>query len=143
MIRKWFFRQFMRMQVYFYRRSSGRMMGTMRGMPLLVLTTVGRKTGKERVTPVMYLRDGVSYIITASNAGGDTHPGWFVNLRSNLQARIEVGGETIAVTARVAGPEERPRLWADLVAKAPFFEAYRTNTTHQIPIVILTPLAAA
>lgn len=75
MIGKWIFKQFARLQIFMYRRSGGKTMGQLRGMPLLLLTTIGRKTGAQRVTPVMYIRDGDNYVITASNGGADKHPG--------------------------------------------------------------------
>ncbi len=139
MIGKWIFKQFMRLQVFMYRRSGGKMMGHLRGMPLLLLTTTGRKTGKQRVTPLMYIRDGANYVITASNMGEDKHPAWFVNLQSNPQTTIEVDGKTSGVRAQQASPEEKARLWAQLVKQAPFFEGYQQKTTRDIPMVILQP----
>ena len=139
MVMKWIFKQFIRLQVYMYRRSGGKRMGMLRGMPLLLLTTVGRKTGIERVTPLMYIRDGENYVITASNSGGATHPAWFVNIKANPQASIQVGDMSGGVTARQASAEEKARLWAELVQRAPFFEDYRQKTTRDIPMVILQP----
>ncbi len=137
MIGKWIFKQFMRFQIFMYRRSGGKRMGSLRGMPVLLLTTVGRKTGKQRVTPVMYIRDEDNYVITASNGGEDKHPGWFVNLRANPQATIEVGKIARSVIAHQASLEEKKRLWAQLVEQAPFFEGYKKKTTREIPMVIL------
>jgi deazaflavin-dependent oxidoreductase (nitroreductase family) len=139
MIAKWMFKQFMRFQIFMYRRSSGKTFGYVRGMPVLLLTTIGRKTGKQRVTPLMYIRDGDNYVITASNAGEDKHPGWFVNLQANPHARIEVGNITRDVMAHQASPEEKEPLWKQLVEQAPFFEGYRKKTTRDIPMVILQP----
>jgi deazaflavin-dependent oxidoreductase (nitroreductase family) len=139
MFMKWVFKQFIRFQIFMYRRSGGKRMGVLRGMPLLLLTTVGRKTGMERVSPVMYIRDGENYVITASNSGEDKHPAWFVNLQAHPQTRIEVDGMTKSVTAHQASPEEKARLWAHLVAQAPFFDDYRKKTTRDIPMVILQP----
>lgn len=139
MIVKWMFHQFMRLQIFMYRRSRGKTFGRVRGMPVLLLTTVGRKTGKPRVTPVMYIRDGDNYVITASYAGLGKHPGWFFNLMSNPQTTIEVNGMTNGVTAHQASPTEKDRLWKQLVEQAPFFEGYRKKTTRDIPMVILQP----
>ena len=139
MIGKWIFRKFMRFQIFMYRRSAGKSFAHVRGMPVLLLTTVGRKTGKQRVTPVMYIRDGDNYVITASNGGEDKHPGWFVNLRANPQATIEVGNMTRGVMAHQASPEKKKTLWAQLVEQAPFFDGYRKKTTRDIPMVILQP----
>ena len=137
---KWFMQQFTRLQVYVYRRSGGRWMATMRGMPLLIMITVGKKSGKKRETPVMYLRHGANYVVTASNAGSDSNPGWYVNLRAQPTATLEVSGNTLQATWRVAAGEERALIWAELVSKAPFFDDYRSKTTREIPIVILTPV---
>ena len=128
MITKWLIKQFMRFQIFVYRRSGGRRLGHMRGMPLLLLTTTGRKTGAQRVTPVMHIRDGDDYVIAASNNGAP-------------QVTVEVDGTTQTMTARQATPGETTRLWAELVEKAPFFENYRQKTTRNIPMVILQPAA--
>lgn len=112
-------------------------MGRLRGMPVLLLTTVGRKSGKQRVTPVMYIRDGEDFVITASNNGRDKHPGWLLNLRTSPMATVEVEGVTKSVTAHQANPEEKGRLWPQLVKQAPFFEGYQKNTSRDIPMVIL------
>jgi F420H(2)-dependent quinone reductase len=135
----WLFRQFARMQVFVYRRSGGRRMGHLRGMPVLLLTTVGRRTGKRRVTPVMYIRDGDNFVITASNNGSDKQPNWFINLKANPQTTIEVEGMTRGATAHQASPEEKGRLWPQLVERAPFFEGYQKSTSRDIPMIILQP----
>jgi len=107
---------------------------------VLLLTTVGRKTGKARVTPVVYIRDGNSYVIVASNSGARRNPGWFANLQANPQATIEVDDMTISVMAHKASAEEKGRLWVRLVEEGPFFEGYRKKTTRDIPVIILQPL---
>ena len=137
MVSNWILRQFMRFQVYMYRRSGGKRMGHLRGMPVLLLTTVGRKTGKERVTPVMYLRDGDNYVVTASNNGRDKQPSWLLNLKAHPQTKIEVDGITRSVMAQQASVEEKGRLWPQLVERAPFFEGYQRSTKRDIPMVIL------
>jgi len=114
-------------------------MSSMRGMPLLLLTTVGRKTGQPRTTPVMYVRDGDDYVITASNNGSDKHPAWFYNLQASPQAQIEVPGKRLEVSASVVSPAERDRLWSQLVAQAPFFDNYQKGTTRVIPMIRLRP----
>lgn len=137
MIGNWIFKQVVQLQVNTYRRTGGKKMGTLRGMPLLLLTTTGRKTGKQRVTPLMYIRDGENYVITASNRGEDKQPAWYVNLRANPQVRIEVGDKTMDVAAQEANAEEKSHLWPQLVEKAPFFDDYQKKTTRDIPMVIL------
>ncbi len=138
-VTKWFFRRFMDLQVYFYRRSGGKRMNRVRGMPILLLTTIGRKSGKHRVTPVMYIRDGDNYVVTASNNGARENPGWFSNLQADPKITIEVDGSTKNVIAYKASAEEKGRLWPQFVDKAPFFGGYQKKTTRDIPMVILDP----
>jgi len=140
MVVKWIFRQFIRFQVYVYRRSGGKRFAHVRGNPLLLLTTVGRKTGKQRVTPVMYMRDGDNYVIVAANAGARRNPGWFANLQANPQTTIEVDGTSRTVMAHKASKEEKGRLWPRFVEHAPFLEGYTKKTTRDIPIIILQPI---
>jgi deazaflavin-dependent oxidoreductase (nitroreductase family) len=128
---------FMRIQIVVYRLTNGRVMATVRGMPVLLLTTVGRKTKKARTTPLMYIRDGESYVVTASNNGRDRYPSWFHNLQASPQGEIEVAGAKLEVTTSVASPTEYERLWPQLVARAPFFEGYRKRTSRPIPMLIL------
>jgi F420H(2)-dependent quinone reductase len=94
-------------------------------MPVLLLMTVGPKTGKTRVTPVVYIRDGNNYVIIAANAGADRNPGWFANLLANPQTTIEVDDMTLSVNSHKASMEEKGRLWERLVERGPFFEGYR------------------
>ena len=133
------FKMFMRVQIAVFRLTNGKAMSAMRGMPILLLTTVGRKTGKRRTTPLMYLRDGESYVITASNNGRDRQPAWFLNLQALPQVQIDVPGKRLDMSASVAAQKERDRLWAQLVAKAPFFDGYQKGTTRPIPMVLLRP----
>lgn len=135
----WLFKQVMRVQIFFYRRSGGKFMGSMRGMPILILTTVGRKSGQLRETPVMYLQDGANYVVMASNAGRAGNPAWYGNLRANPEVTIDVGGDTRSAIARDASADERKRLWPLLLEKAPFFDDYQKNTSRVIPMVILSP----
>jgi deazaflavin-dependent oxidoreductase (nitroreductase family) len=107
--------------------------------PLLLLHHRGAKTGVERVNPVAYLEDGGRYVIFASKAGAPTNPDWYHNLKANPQASIEVGSDTIAVTASDATGQERERLFAAQVQKSPPFGEYQANTKRLIPVVTLSP----
>lgn len=138
-IGRWLFNKMSQMQINRFRRTGGQKGGTLRGMPVLLLTTIGRKSGKERVTPVMYIRDGDNYVITASKGGADTHPDWYRNLMAHPQTTIEVGDKTLRVHASQATPEQKAPLWAELVRQAPFFGDYQTKTTREIPMIILRP----
>jgi F420H(2)-dependent quinone reductase len=140
MILNWLFRLFMRLQISIFRSSNGKRMASMGGLPVLLLTTVGRKTGQARTTPLGYFRDGEYYVIIASNNGRDSHPAWFYNLKAAPRVTIEVPGSRLQVVATTAEPAERERLWAQLIALAPNYDAYRKKTTRQIPIVLLKPV---
>ncbi len=133
------FKLFMRVQIFVFRRTHGKSMSFMRGMPILLLTTVGRKSGKSRTTPLMYFRDGDSYVISASNNGRDQYPSWFHNLKNSSQVEIEVPGRRLMVSPTIATKDEQTRLWAELVAQAPFFDDYKKGTTRSIPLVLLRP----
>lgn len=126
--------------IFLYKVSGGIIGGTMNGNSVLLLTTTGRKTGKSRTLPLLYIRDGEAYVITASAGGAKKHPGWFFNVRSNPQATIQVHKQQMKVTAEVAGPEKKSELWAKLVAVAPNFAGYQKHTSREIPMVILRPV---
>jgi deazaflavin-dependent oxidoreductase (nitroreductase family) len=134
------FKLFMKLQVAVFRLTNGRLMASLRGMPVLLLTTVGRKTKQVRTTPLMYIRDGDNYVITASNNGRDQHPAWLYNLKASPQVIIELPGKRIQAVALVATPAEQERLWSQLVAQASFFDGYRKGTTRNIPMVLLRPI---
>ncbi len=130
----------LKIMVFLYNVSGGRIGGKMGQVPVLLLTTTGRKTGKQRTLPLVYIMDGSAYVITASAGGADKHPGWFFNIRSNPQATIQVKDKHITVTAEIAGPEKKPELWARLVEVAPNFAGYQKRAKREIPMVILHPV---
>jgi len=111
------------------------------GDRLMLLTTVGARSGEERITPVMYHRDGERYVVVASKGGAPDDPAWYHNLKANPVARVEVGTangtETFEVRAREAEGEERERLYAERVAIAPGFGEYTRMTSRRIPVMIL------
>jgi deazaflavin-dependent oxidoreductase (nitroreductase family) len=129
----------MGINIWLYRKSKGRVMGSVRGLPVLLLTAPGRKTGTPHTAPVSYLRDADRYVVTGSAGGQPAEPQWFRNLRATERADVEVGNERITVAVRIATPDEHATLWAQLVAKAPFFATYQTKVQRQIPMAILTP----
>ena len=120
-----------------YRASGGKVAGSMRGAPVLLLTTVGRKTGKRRTMPLLYLRDGDALVVVASEGGAPKHPAWFLNLVADPAVEVEVGRAREQRRARVATEEERARLWPRLVEMYPGYAVYELKTTRQIPVVIL------
>lgn len=121
-----------------FRANQGQVQGDFAGAPLLLLTTTGAKSGQPRTTPLVYARDGDSYVIFASKAGMDTHPAWYHNLVANPQATLEVGGQTLKVLARFASGAERQRLFDQQVALMPAFGEYQRKTEREIPVVVLT-----
>ena len=134
------FRSMLAVFVFLYRVTRGRFGGQVQGLHVLLLTTVGRRTGKPRTTPLGYFMDDGSYVITASNAGFDTNPGWFHNLRANPHVMIEVKDQRIEAEAKVAEPKKRSTLWEHLISLAPGYANYPKKTSREIPIVVLHPI---
>lgn len=124
---------------FLYRLSGGKIAARMGKAPILLLITTGRKTGLQRTTPLLYLKDGDNLILVASAGGAPTHPTWWLNLRANPQAEVEIGRQKLAVTARQANAEERAHFWPLLVNMYPGYAEYQKKTTREIPVVILTP----
>jgi len=122
-----------------FRASGGEVGGPFAGAPLLLLHTTGAKTGHERVNPMMYRKVDGGYAVFASKAGAPTNPDWYHNLVANPHVRAEIGTQTIELTARVAGDEERAPIWAAHKAQNPGFQEYEKRTSRQIPVVILEP----
>lgn len=114
-----------------------------RGLSTLLLTTRGRKSGKLRRTALIYGRDGDNYLIVPSNGGAKDHPLWYLNLLEDPEVELQVGAEKFAARARVAGPEEQPRLWREMARIFPTYDAYQKKTARQIPVVILESLEGA
>jgi deazaflavin-dependent oxidoreductase (nitroreductase family) len=112
------------------------------GTPTLLLTTVGRRSGKARRTPLIYGRDGDRYLVVASKGGADDPPEWYLNLRTEPQVRLQVGPDVFDATATTATPEEKARLWPVMTAVWPDYDAYQTRTRREIPVVVLTPQPA-
>ena len=119
--------------------SRGRLLGRVAGMPVLLLTTTGRKSGKPRTTPLTFFRDGNDLVVIASNGGSDRAPGWWLNLQHDPRAVVGIGGEELNVTARAAPPEQRERLWVEITATYSGYAKYQQKTARQIPVVLLTP----
>lgn len=121
--------------IFLYRMSQGRVGGRVASLPILLLITIGRKTGKTRTMPLGYMQDGDRYVIIGSNGGANSHPGWYFNLKNNPQTTIEIKGEKRSVTAEIITGEERSRLWQQLIAISPQYETYQKSTTREIPLV--------
>jgi deazaflavin-dependent oxidoreductase (nitroreductase family) len=123
-----------------FRLHGGKVGGYFEGKTLLLLHTIGAKSGRERVNPTAYIRDGERFVIIASNSGAENHPAWYHNLIANPAATIEVGADQFHVTASIAQEPERTRLYNKMVAMMPIFEKYRREATRDIPVLLLTPV---
>lgn len=132
-------KMFTRFNAFLVRVTGGRLGTKLGAQSVLLLQTVGRKTGKPRTTPVSYYRDGENYLVVASNWGADTQAAWYYNLLSHPQATIQIKDKVISVTARIATDEERPRLWQLVTSQNSQFLDYEKSTNRQIPVIILTP----
>jgi deazaflavin-dependent oxidoreductase (nitroreductase family) len=130
---------FVDLNVRAYRLTGGRLGGKMKGAPVLLLDHVGRKTGRARTTPVLYLTDGDDLVIVGSRGGSDAMPAWFLNLMSRPGTTVQVGSERRAVVARQATPEEKQRLWPLLVEMYDEYAVYQQRTKREIPVAILSP----
>jgi deazaflavin-dependent oxidoreductase (nitroreductase family) len=108
-------------------------------MPVLLLTTTGRRSGKARTTPLTFFRDGTDLVVIASNGGADRAPDWSLNLRQTPRAVVEIGTDKSVVNARAASEQERERLWVVVTATYAGYARYQERTTRRIPIVLLTP----
>ena len=120
-----------------YRLSAGRLLNRVAGMPVLLLTTTGRRSGRSRTTPLTYFDVGDELAIVGSNGGEDSPPRWLLNLKADPHAAITIGRRTEAVTARIASDEERARLWPVITGTHPGYAAYERRTTRPIPVVLL------
>ena len=107
------------------------------GIPVLLLTTIGRKSGKPRIAPLLYIEEGENVIIVASQGGLPKDPLWYKNLQAHPECEVQIKRRKTKMRARTAEPAERERLWPKLVAHYPDFASYASWTDRQIPVVIL------
>jgi F420H(2)-dependent quinone reductase len=122
-----------------YRATGGRVGSAAGGITNLLLTTTGRRSGAPRTVPLAYIEDAGRFVVVASNGGADRPPAWWVNLRHDPAATVELGSRRIPVTARETTDEERSRLWPVLKQVNPFYAQYEQITTRRIPVVLLEP----
>jgi deazaflavin-dependent oxidoreductase (nitroreductase family) len=122
-----------------YRASGGRVGASFAGAPIYLLLTKGRKSGKERAHPLLFIQDGENLVVAASNFGHQNHPSWYLNLKSDPEIWVEQGNKRVPVIAEDAEGVERERLWQRF---AKLYEGYRTyekRTDRHIPVVVLKP----
>jgi deazaflavin-dependent oxidoreductase (nitroreductase family) len=122
-----------------FRANGGKVGGPFEGGTLLLLHTVGAKSGQPRVNPVMYQDIGDGVAVFASKGGAPTHPDWYYNLLANPRVSVEIGTQTLPFVARMAEGAERDRIWTAQKIAVPGFADYERKTTRQIPVIILEP----
>jgi deazaflavin-dependent oxidoreductase (nitroreductase family) len=127
-----------RANVLLYRWSDGRIGGRMEELPVLILHTVGRKSGKARQSPLLYLRDGDHYVVVGSRGGSDAPPAWWLNLQAAPAATVEIMGTRQPVSARRATAAEKAAYWPRLTAGFPFYDDYQARTARELPVIVLT-----
>jgi deazaflavin-dependent oxidoreductase (nitroreductase family) len=138
------FNAFTKLHVAAYRASGGRIGKKFRGAPCCLVDHVGRKSGEQRTSPLIYTRDGDSVVLIASKGGHPKHPAWWINLRANPETRVQVGDERWQVRAREVSDEaERTRLWEQMVAVYPPYDDYQAKTDRKIPVILLERSEAA
>jgi deazaflavin-dependent oxidoreductase (nitroreductase family) len=122
-----------------YEETGGEVGYIWNGVPTLLLTATGRRTGQKRTSALIFGRDGDDYLVVASMGGAPSHPMWYLNLQANPEAAIQVKAATLAVVARTASADEKPRLWKIMTDFWPNYDVYQSRTDREIPVVILTP----
>ena len=132
-----------RLHVLVYRSTCGWRGGKRTGdgydIPILLLTTIGRKSGRKHTVALGYMEDGPNYVIAGSYGGSDKDPHWILNLNSNPTATLQVKRRRFPVSVERASPEERSRLWTKLVDENPVFGVYQSGTSREIPLMVLRP----
>ncbi len=125
---------------WIYRLTGGKLGGRfLRGAPVLLLTTTGRKSGKPRTSPLLYLRDGENLVVVASVGGMSHHPVWYLNLEANPDVTIEIGSQKTLMRARRATDQEKTEIWPRLVTMYRDYDDYQARTDRNIPVLILSP----
>lgn len=135
--------------VRIYRETDGREghlvdmseLGGTEATPTLLLKTIGRKSGRERIIPLAYARFGDEYAVIASKGGAPTHPGWFLNMEAADEIAFQVGRDHFRGTWRIAQGDERQRLWQEMARIYPLYDDYQAATERVIPLVLLKPVS--
>lgn len=107
------------------------------GTQTLLLTTVGRRSGQPRTTPLIYAPYGDAYTIVASKGGSDEPPDWYLNLSEQPEVEVQVLGDRFKARARTAGAEEKPEIWKTMASEWPAYDEYQQRTDREIPVVVL------
>jgi deazaflavin-dependent oxidoreductase (nitroreductase family) len=134
---RWLLALITRVHRFVYLKSGGRIGANLLWMKMLLLVTVGRKSGRVRKTPLLYIEDAGRFIVVASNAGDSRDPAWWLNLQAKPTAQAQIGRERIEVRWRRASAAESEALWPKLTESYAFYPRYREKAGREIPIVIL------
>jgi len=126
--------------VRLYRETNGEQGSIWNGVPILLLTTKGRRSGQPRTIAIIFTPHGDGWVIIASRGGSPTHPAWYLNLLDEPRAQVQVKGDVYEAVARTADSPEREQLWAEAVKTWPSYDIYQSRTSRQIPVVVLEPL---
>jgi deazaflavin-dependent oxidoreductase (nitroreductase family) len=128
-----------RLHAAIYRRTRGRVLGQVGGQPVLLLETVGRRTGQRRTTPVQYLAADETFVVVASNAGASHPPAWYLNLQAHPDAHVQVGARTIDIRAHEITGQERARVWKEMTTANRYLERAARKAGRDLPLVALVP----
>jgi deazaflavin-dependent oxidoreductase (nitroreductase family) len=120
-----------------FRANAGKVGGTFKNAPMVLITTTGARSGKQRINPLVYLPDGDRIVIFASKGGAPNNPDWYHNLRANPDVKVEVGSDTYQAEATEVEGEERDRLYAEQARRMPAFAEYAAKTTRKIPVIVV------
>ena len=126
-----------RKQAELFESTNGAEGGTLMGRPIILLTTLGAKSGKIRKTPLMRVEHAGEYLVVASKGGADTQPGWYLNLQADPEVGVQIRDDRFTARARTATEDERPELWRIMTAAWPAYDEYQEKTDRQIPVVVL------
>jgi deazaflavin-dependent oxidoreductase (nitroreductase family) len=131
------------LHTWVYQKSDGRFGSQFTGgAPVMLLTTRGRKSGKPRTSPLLYMRDGERIITVASKGGAPNHPAWYLNLKDSPEVTVQIGNTQTAMRATTATPEQKAKYWPRLIAVYPPYQQYQARTDRDIPVVILRPVTS-
>ena len=131
------FKIFSGFQVWMYRVSGGKLGGSMAGFKVLLLTTVGRKSGKTHVVPLGYFERQGGYVIVASKGGAPTNPAWYYNIKDQPQVTVQIMDQVMPMSVEVLTGDARAQAWQQVITDAPSYAAYEKKTTREIPLIML------
>ena len=136
---KLLFRLTAAIHVGLYRLTGGKIGGSMRGFKVLLLTTIGRKSGKMHTVPLAFFEQPGGFLIVGSNGGLPARPGWYHNLKSKPQATIQIAGKVFPATAEIQTGDAHARAWQQVITASPLYAGYEKKTGRPIPVVFLRP----